>query len=91
MNHRPPVSRPTGSCWAPAAAGRLPADPRLVGSSTRALLVITAIPAIWLLGLGSRGAGLIRSAWSHRHAVIALAAFALTHGDPLRSSSAAEW
>jgi hypothetical protein len=56
----------------------------LVGSSTTALLVITAIPAIWLLGL-----------WIARRrpdpigmvtlvtTVIALAAFALTHGDPL--------
>jgi intracellular septation protein A len=56
----------------------------LVGSSTTALLIITAIPAIWLLGL-----------WIARRridpigvvtlvtTVIALAAFALTHGDPL--------
>jgi intracellular septation protein A len=56
----------------------------LVGSSTTALLVITAIPAIWLLGV-----------WVARRrldpigvltlvtTVIALAAFALTHGDPL--------
>ena len=56
----------------------------LIGSSTTALLVITAIPAIWLLGV-----------WVARRrldpigvltlvtTLIALAAFALTHGDPL--------
>jgi hypothetical protein len=56
----------------------------LVGSSTTALLVITAIPAIWLLGLWVvRGRldpiGVITLTTT----VIALAAFALTHGDPL--------
>ena len=56
----------------------------LIGSSTTALLEITAIPAIWLLGV-----------WVARRrldpigvltlvtTLIALAAFALTHGDPL--------
>jgi intracellular septation protein A len=56
----------------------------LVGSSTTALLVITAIPAIWLPGLWIARRrldpiGLVTLVTT----VIALAAFALTHGDPL--------
>ena len=85
MNQPPPRLSPHGL----AAGLLLPLTGYLViravvGSSTTALLVITAIPAIWLLGL-----------WIARRrldpigvvtlltTVIALAAFALTHGDPL--------
>jgi hypothetical protein len=56
----------------------------LVGSSTTALLITTGIPAIWLLGvwvvrrrLDPIGAITLITT------IIALAAFCLTHGDPL--------
>lgn len=85
MNQRPPRLSPhrlTAGLLLPLAGYLL--IRALVGSSTTALLVITAIPAIWLLGL-----------WIARRrldpigvvtlvtTVLALAAFALTHGDPL--------
>lgn len=85
MNQRPPrISPPrlAAGLLLPLAGYLL--IRALVGSSTTALLIITAIPAIWLLGL-----------WVVRRrldpisvvtlvtTVVALAAFALTHGDPL--------
>ena len=84
MNQRPPRLSPrrlAAGVLLPLAGYLL--IRALVGSSTTALLVITAVPAIWLLGL-----------WIARRridpigvvtlvtTVIALAAFALTHGDP---------
>ena len=85
MNPRPPRSSPRrlmAGLLLPLAGYLL--IRALVGSSTTALLVITALPAIWLLGL-----------WIVRRrlepigvvtlvaTVIALAVFALMHGDPL--------
>jgi hypothetical protein len=85
VNQRPPRLSPyriTAGLLLPLAGYVL--IRALVGSSTTALLIITGSPALWLLGV-----------WIARRRVdpvgvltlitiiIAVAAFALTHGDPL--------
>ena len=85
MNQRPPRLSPhrlAAGLLLPLASYLL--IRALVGSSTTALLIITAIPAIWLLGLwiARRRIDLI-GVVTLVTTVIALAAFALTHGDPL--------
>lgn len=85
MNQRPPRLSPqrlAAGLLLPLAGYLL--IRALVGSSTTALLVITAIPAIWLLGLCIAGRRLDPiGVITLLATVIALAAFALTHGDPL--------
>lgn len=85
MNQRPPRLSPHRL----AAGLLLPLAGYLVirafvGSSTTALLVITAVPAIWLLGLWVArrrldAIGVVTLVTT----VIVLAVFTLTHGDPL--------
>ena len=85
MNQRPPRLSPrrlAAGLLLPLASYLL--IRALVGSSTAALLVITAIPGIWLLGLwiASRRLdpiGVVTLVTT----VSALVVFALTHGDPL--------
>lgn len=85
MNQRPPQLSP----YRLAAGLLLPLVGyllirSLVGSSTMALLIVTACPALWLTGVWivRRRADPI-GALSLVTIVIAIAAFALTHGDPL--------
>jgi len=84
MSRRPPqLSAPTLG-WAATPTGRLPVPRAAIGSATGALAITEAMPATWLLvvGIARRRFDPI-AVLSTLTVAIALAAYALTGGDPL--------